>query len=148
MKRIAWLFLSLMLIALTGCATVRHERYVLTPEPNTCQATEARPSAFSTIVAAVCWDANTKPIGMAGAGGTSAAAVATSLIGSAASVAGPVVGAVILGSKLVEAAGTINGATINAVTSGSVSTTGTVNVGSIPNVSVNPVSGTFNLVGP
>ena len=148
MKRITGLSLGLILLATTGCAAVRHERYVLTPEPNACQATETRPSMLSTIVGVVCWDHTGRAIGMAGAGGMSTAGVVTSLIGSAASVAGPVVGAAILGSKLVEAAGAINGATINAVTSGSVSTTGTVNVGSIPNVSVNPVTGTFNLVGP
>lgn len=142
------LSIILVLVALTGCTSVTHQRYALTPEPNACQATEARPSAFSTIVGVVCWNAEGKPIGMAGAGGTSAAAVATSLVGSAASVAGPVVGAVILGGKLVEAAQVIDGATINAITSGSVSTSGTVNVGSIPAVNVNPVAGTFNLVGP
>ena len=145
MRRLAYLPLALLL---TGCAGVTHQRYVLMPAPNECQATEARPSAFSTIVGVVCWDADAKPIGMAGAGGTSSAAVATSLIGSAAMIAGPVAGAAILGANLVQAAKSINGATINAVTSGSVSTTGTVTVGAIPPVNVNPVTGTFNLVGP
>ena len=148
MRRITQMSLIVTLLAATGCASVTHQRYALTPEAQTCQATETRPSAFSTIVAVVCWGADGTPIGMAGGGGTSGAAVAISLIGSAAMVAGPVAGAAILGSNLVQAAKSINGSTINAVTTGNVTTSGTVSVGSVPNVNVNPVTGTFNLVGP
>ena len=121
---------------LTGCATVDHMRYSLTPAPNECQASQPR-TFLSTALSVVCWDANASPIGMGVASGTSAAGVTTSLIGAAATVAGPVAGAAILGGKLVEAAKAIP-TNINAVTTGTVTTTGNVTA-TIPPVQVAPI---------
>lgn len=149
------LFALTLALAATGCATVTHQRYALTPAPNECQATEARPTWQSNIVGVVCWDAQGKPIGMGAAAGTSTAAVTTSLIGSTSTLvqsAATLGAGALIADGLRGAAKTIDGATIKAVTSGSVTTTGTVggtvNVGSIPNVSVNPVTGAFQLLAP
>ncbi len=138
--------LAILLVALAGCTGIVHQRYALTPSPNECQATETRPTWMSTVVGVVCWDANGRPIGMAGGTGTSAASVTTSLIGSAAAVAGPVAGAAILGGKIVDAAKVLDGSTVNAVTSGTVK--GTVSVGKIPPITISPATGTLKLKVP
>lgn len=152
---------ALALLALTGCATAPITiEYALTPKPNVCAATESRPTWQSNIVGVVCWDADAKPIGMGAAGGTSTAAVTTSLIGSTATLAA---GAATLGGAAIVADGLRDAAklmpttiTTTGTVSGNVTTSGTVTgtiapltVQPIPTLTVAPVpplTGTINLV--
>ena len=65
MKRLAAL---VVVLGLSGCATTT--QYVsLKVTENSCQVTEVKPSGFSTLAFAVCWDQDKKPIGMTGGGG-------------------------------------------------------------------------------
>jgi hypothetical protein len=83
------MFLPLILIlTLAGCASVKHVHYTLSPKPNTCQVTETRPSWFSIIVTANCWDGSGKALGMASTGGTPSVSVPLAILGAGATVAG------------------------------------------------------------
>lgn len=125
MKTTLWLALAL---ALAGCAGVRDMRYSLIPQPNSCQATEVRASAFSTLITAVCWDLDGRALGMVGSGGMPTAQVPLTIVGGVAAVAGPVVGAGILGKNLVDAASTLQRIKVDGTVSGGVTTHGTVTV--------------------
>ena len=92
------------LVPLTACASVKHVHYELAPHANRCQVTEARVSGLSTLVSGVCWDAEGKVIGMAGAGGKPALSVPLDVLQSAAYILGPY----LLGQALIKAAGNIS----------------------------------------
>lgn len=94
----AVLAVGLITVFTVGCAGVKTRRYALEPAPNSCQASETRASAFSTITAVICWDADGKVIGMASTGGQPVASVATAIIGAA----GTVAGAAIIGGAIAQ----------------------------------------------
>src|SRR5881409_1040302 len=61
--------LSLLLVAcaIAGCGIkVTDVHFALDPKPNHCQVTEIRASGLSTLISGVCWDKDSKVIGMAG----------------------------------------------------------------------------------
>ena len=97
----AIIFLLPFLGACTGTYTVR---YSLTPEPNACQVTEVRATTMSTLVSGVCWDEAKQPIGMAGGPGKPTISIPLDVLSSAAAMAGPIVGAAILGRYMLKAA--------------------------------------------
>lgn len=74
-------FLALVVVlGLSGCATTT--QYVpLKVTENSCQVTEVKPSGFSTLTIAVCWDQDKKPIGMTGAGGRPVVDVPLAVLG-------------------------------------------------------------------
>ena len=94
----------LLLPLLMGCTGTYTVRYALIPEANACQVTEVRATAMSTLVSGVCWDDAKQPIGMAGGPGKPAISVPLDILSSAATMAGPIVGAAILGRYMLKAA--------------------------------------------
>ena len=94
----------LLVPLLMGCTGVHTVRYALIPEANVCQVTEVRATAMSTLVSGVCWDDAKQPIGMAGGPGKPAISVPLDVLSSAATLAGPIVGAAILGRYMLKAA--------------------------------------------
>lgn len=114
-----------------------------------CNSAEIRPSYLSTQPVTACFDA--KGNFVLGGVGTGLSVVGAWLQGAqvvatgAQAVAIPLA-AKMIGNKMIDAAKVIDGATINAVTTGTVS--GTVNVGAIPPVTVSPVTGTLKLLAP
>ena len=92
----------LVVLVLAGCTGIHTATYPLTPEANLCQVTEVRVTSLSTLVSGVCWDAEKRPIGMAGGSGKPTISVPLEILSSAAAVAGPVGGAYILGRYLLQ----------------------------------------------
>ena len=90
---------------LAACTSVKSVHYELQPKANECQITEVRASGLSTLVSGICWDAEGRVIGMAGAGGKPAISVPLDVLQSAAYVLGPY----LLGQALIKAAGGIKG---------------------------------------
>ena len=132
---LVWLILILSVIFLAGCAGVTELHYVLKPQPNTCQVTEARATAFSTLVNGVCWDGEGRVIGMTGAGGKPGASVPLEILGAVATVAAPAVGAYILGTYMLRSAETLQGVKI---TVPEVPVRGTVDLpANVPPITVN-----------
>jgi len=82
--------------------------FALDPKPNHCQVTEIRASGLSTLISGVCWDKDSKVIGMAGAGGKPAISVPLDLAQSASYVVGPSLAAWVLGQSMIKAAGNIH----------------------------------------
>ena len=91
-----------LLILLPACTGIHTTTYALTPEANLCQVTEVRVTSLSTLVSGVCWDAEKRPIGMAGGSGKPTISVPLEILSSAAAIAGPVGGAYILGRYLLQ----------------------------------------------
>lgn len=91
---------ALVSILLSACASTTDMRFALNPEPNACQVTEARPTMLSTLAVAVCWDKEGRALGMAGGAGKSAASIPLDVVGIAATLVAPVLGAVVLGAAV------------------------------------------------
>ena len=77
---------AILLIFLAGCTGTTTKYVVVKPEANSCQITEVRPTSLSTLVLGVCWDQETNPIGMAGAGGMPSGSVPLAVLGAGAKI--------------------------------------------------------------
>ncbi len=86
----------LCLLILAGCTNSTTKRIDVVPMANSCQVTEIRPTAMSTLVLGICWDAQGAPIGMAGAGGQAVVSIPLAVLGAGAIVGG----AYVLGGRL------------------------------------------------
>jgi hypothetical protein len=142
MRRAAALALALPL--LTGCASATQYGFRLEPNPDWCQVNVVNSGFLVAGATYICWDSTAKVVNAGGFQGTSPAQVTMGAIGAAAAIAGPVGGALILGGDIIKAAKVLDGATLNTVTSGSVTATGTINgVLTVP-----PVTGELTIVPP
>ena len=82
-------------LGVSGCGiTTQHVSLKVTE--NSCQVTEVKPSGFSTLAFAVCWDQDKRPIGMTGAGGRPVIDVPLAVLG----VGGMVGAGVLIGNGL------------------------------------------------
>ena len=115
----------LILLLLSGCASQHTEHIVLTPAPNTCQATEVRPTMFSTAVMGACWDMDGRIVNAEWIGGQAIVSVPIAILGAGASLGS----AYIMGSNMVKAAKSIpTEFDVNQIMSGEVAVNGAVDV--------------------
>lgn len=124
---------------LTGCASMTEYGYGLTPKPSACQVNVVNSGFLVAGANTVCWDNDGRVIHTSAFQGTSPAQVTMGAVGAAAAVAGPVGGALILGNDIIKAAKTLDGATLNTVTSGSVNATGSITTSGTVTGTVNGV---------